>query len=163
MVYFQTKILIWVNFGMPYIGKRWYSLWPSVIFHGHLGYSMVIWYILCSFGTFFPVLVSCTKKNLATLSRVQGDQIGRIFPLLCRSFSLGHFLKLCTQEAQKCRNRVFAKSNVFFKRGGSFGPRFGRFFPRNRLVTLIATDNAFLQSAGRLPKRSHSAKLHDAA
>jgi hypothetical protein len=28
---------------------------------------MTIWYILCSFGPFFPVLVSCTKKNLATL------------------------------------------------------------------------------------------------
>jgi hypothetical protein len=28
---------------------------------------MTIWYIFCSFGTFFPVLVSCTKKNLATL------------------------------------------------------------------------------------------------
>jgi hypothetical protein len=27
---------------------------------------MTIWSILCSFGTFFPVLVSCTKKNLAT-------------------------------------------------------------------------------------------------
>jgi hypothetical protein len=25
-----------------------------------------MWYILCSVGTFFPVLVSCTKKNLAT-------------------------------------------------------------------------------------------------
>jgi hypothetical protein len=24
---------------------------------------------LCAFGTFFPVLVSCTKKNLATLQR----------------------------------------------------------------------------------------------
>jgi hypothetical protein len=28
---------------------------------------MTIWYILYSFGTFSPVLVSCTKKNLATL------------------------------------------------------------------------------------------------
>jgi hypothetical protein len=28
---------------------------------------MTIWYILYSFGDFFPVLVSCTKKNLATL------------------------------------------------------------------------------------------------
>jgi hypothetical protein len=27
---------------------------------------MAVWYILWSFG-FFPVLVSCTKKNLATL------------------------------------------------------------------------------------------------
>jgi hypothetical protein len=30
-----------------------------------MGYSMTIWYILCSFGTFF------TKKNLATLRRSQ--------------------------------------------------------------------------------------------
>jgi hypothetical protein len=28
---------------------------------------MTIWYILCSLVTFFPVLVSCNKKNLATL------------------------------------------------------------------------------------------------
>jgi hypothetical protein len=40
---------------------------PFGIFYGHLGYFMTIWYTLCSFGTFFPVLVSCTKKNLATL------------------------------------------------------------------------------------------------
>jgi hypothetical protein len=44
------------------------------IFYDHLEYNvnileffMTIWYILCSFGTLFPVLVSCTKKNLATL------------------------------------------------------------------------------------------------
>jgi hypothetical protein len=42
---------------------------PFGIFYGHLGYFMVIWYILCSFGTFFRVLVTCTEKNLATLSR----------------------------------------------------------------------------------------------
>jgi hypothetical protein len=30
---------------------------------------MTIWYILGSFGTLFPVLVTCTKKNLATLAR----------------------------------------------------------------------------------------------
>jgi hypothetical protein len=28
---------------------------------------MTIWYMLCSFGTFFPTLVSCAKTNLATL------------------------------------------------------------------------------------------------
>jgi hypothetical protein len=28
---------------------------------------MTTGYILCSFGTFFTVLVSCAKKNLATL------------------------------------------------------------------------------------------------
>jgi hypothetical protein len=28
---------------------------------------MANWYILVSFGTFFPVLLCCNKKNLATL------------------------------------------------------------------------------------------------
>jgi hypothetical protein len=45
--------------------------------YAHLGYftdisdtlPITLWYILCSFGTFFLVLVSCTKKNLATLLR----------------------------------------------------------------------------------------------
>jgi hypothetical protein len=32
---------------------------------------MTIWYILYSFGTFFPVLVSCTDKNLATLVQIE--------------------------------------------------------------------------------------------
>jgi hypothetical protein len=35
---------------------------------------MAIWYILWSFGTFFPVLVFCTKKNLATLFPVAALQ-----------------------------------------------------------------------------------------
>jgi hypothetical protein len=30
---------------------------------------MYNWYILCSFGKFFPVLVSCAMKNLATLPK----------------------------------------------------------------------------------------------
>jgi hypothetical protein len=34
---------------------------------------MAVWYISCSFGTFFPVLVSCTKKNLATLAKSASD------------------------------------------------------------------------------------------
>jgi hypothetical protein len=29
---------------------------------GHWGYIMTIWHILCSFGTFFSVWVSFTKK-----------------------------------------------------------------------------------------------------
>jgi hypothetical protein len=65
MVYFQ--IPIWVNFGGPKIGKCRHILWPFGILYGHLGSFMTIWHILCSFGTFFPVLVLCTKKNLATL------------------------------------------------------------------------------------------------
>jgi hypothetical protein len=44
------------------------------IFYDYLQYFtdiwdlfMTIWDILCSFGTLFPVLVSCTKKNLPSL------------------------------------------------------------------------------------------------
>jgi hypothetical protein len=37
-----------------------YILRPFRIYYGHLVYFMAIWYI-------FPVLVCCTKKNLATL------------------------------------------------------------------------------------------------
>jgi hypothetical protein len=55
---------------------------------------MTIWYILGSFETFLSVLVSCSKKNLATLmpgtalaimwsesfeASEQGDQNGRNF------------------------------------------------------------------------------------
>jgi hypothetical protein len=65
MVCFETK--------NPKLGKFFRALdwkmffWPFGLFYGNLGYFMCIWYILYSFGTFFPVLVSCTKKNLATL------------------------------------------------------------------------------------------------
>jgi hypothetical protein len=38
----------------------WSILRPIGIFYGHLVYFLVVWYI-------FPVLVCCTKKNLATL------------------------------------------------------------------------------------------------
>jgi hypothetical protein len=62
-VFFKTKIPIWVNF----VGHLWYSLWQLGLFYVRLGHFMTIWCILCSFGTFFRFLVSCTKKNLATL------------------------------------------------------------------------------------------------
>jgi hypothetical protein len=64
---FKPKMPNWENFSEPQIGKCWNILWPFGIFYGFLGYFVTIWYILCSFGTFFPVLVSCSKKNLATL------------------------------------------------------------------------------------------------
>jgi hypothetical protein len=72
MVYFQTK--------NPNLGKFWRALnWTMVIyfmaiwngiFFYHLVHFVFIWYILGSFVFIwyhFPVLVSCTKKNLATL------------------------------------------------------------------------------------------------
>jgi hypothetical protein len=64
---FKPKIQSWEKFSRPQIGKCWYILWPYGIFDGYLGYFVNIRYMLCSVGTFFPVLVSCTKKNLATL------------------------------------------------------------------------------------------------
>jgi hypothetical protein len=45
----------------------WNILWISGIF-------LTIWYILCSFDTIFPVLVTRTKKNLATLGGSTGGK-----------------------------------------------------------------------------------------
>jgi hypothetical protein len=67
MVCFQTK--------NRNLGKFWKSLDRKMLIYfmaywnifRTFGIIMTIWYILCSFGTLFPVLVSCTKKNLATL------------------------------------------------------------------------------------------------
>jgi hypothetical protein len=70
MVCFQTK--------NPNLGEFWRALdWKMLI------YFMATWNILWTFGVFydllvhfvsiwyiFPVLVSCTKKNLATLVRL---------------------------------------------------------------------------------------------
>jgi hypothetical protein len=59
---FKPKIPILVNFGGLYLD------WKMLL------YFMAIWDIYdhlvhsCSFGTFFPVLVYCVKKNLATLA-----------------------------------------------------------------------------------------------
>jgi hypothetical protein len=64
---FRPKIRIWVNFGGSCNGRCWYSLWTLRLLYGHLVYFVVIWYI-------FPVLVCCTKKNLA--SPVHPKKIG---------------------------------------------------------------------------------------
>jgi hypothetical protein len=59
MVYFQTKNPNSGKFGHSCNGRFWYILWPFDKFSARLAYFVVIWYI-------FPVLVHCTKKNLAT-------------------------------------------------------------------------------------------------
>jgi hypothetical protein len=66
MVCFQTKIPIWVNFGGSCNGKARCILRPFGVFYCNWKYLMVVWYILSSFGIFFPVLVFCAKKNPAT-------------------------------------------------------------------------------------------------
>jgi hypothetical protein len=65
---FKPKISIWVNFGRSCNGKSWYILRPLGVFYRYWKYLMAIWYILSSIGIFVPVLLLCTKKNLATLS-----------------------------------------------------------------------------------------------
>jgi hypothetical protein len=68
MVYFQTKnrtlgqfwrALQWKT--IVYFVDIWSILRPFDILFGHLVYFVVIWYI-------FPLLVNCTKINLATLA-----------------------------------------------------------------------------------------------
>jgi hypothetical protein len=61
---FKPKLSIWGNFGGSCNGSCWYILWPFDLFYGHLVYFFATLYI---YGIFFPVLVCCTKKNLATL------------------------------------------------------------------------------------------------
>jgi hypothetical protein len=62
MVYFQTK--------NPNLGESWRALdWKMLV------YFTAIWDILRPFGAFFPVLVSCTKKNLATLLNIMPEMI----------------------------------------------------------------------------------------
>jgi uncharacterized membrane protein YiaA len=50
--------------------RCWSILRPFGLFYGYLVYFVTLWYIFSLFGTFFPVLVYCTMKNLATLVRV---------------------------------------------------------------------------------------------
>jgi hypothetical protein len=54
------------------LGKFWSAFDWKMFIHfiatcNILGYFMTIWYILYSFGILFPVLVSWTKKNLASM------------------------------------------------------------------------------------------------
>jgi hypothetical protein len=44
------------------MGKCLYILWPFGICYGYLGYFMTIWYILCSFGTFFRFWYRVPRK-----------------------------------------------------------------------------------------------------
>jgi hypothetical protein len=52
----------WRVIAMEYLGM----FLTILLFYCYWKYFMAIWYILWSFGIFFPILVFCTKKNLAT-------------------------------------------------------------------------------------------------
>jgi hypothetical protein len=76
MVYFQTK--------NHYLGKFWKVLqWKMLVFCIYFVYFAAKWYILIvicyilsPFGTFFPILVRCTDKNLATLLSTKPEDVG---------------------------------------------------------------------------------------
>jgi hypothetical protein len=63
---FDIYIYIYVNLVGIYIFK---SIW-YIYFYGHLAYFMSIWYIMLVIWYRFPILVSCTKSNQATLLSV---------------------------------------------------------------------------------------------
>jgi hypothetical protein len=66
---FNPKIPIWVNFGGSSNGRCWYILWPYGLYYCDLVYYVDIWYLhIMVIWYIFPVLVCCTKKNLAILS-----------------------------------------------------------------------------------------------
>jgi hypothetical protein len=77
MLYFQARI---PNLGafcrmfqwkmLVYFMSIWYILQPFGIFYSRLVYFTAVWYIFWLFGIFFPVLVCCSKKNLATLAKL---------------------------------------------------------------------------------------------
>jgi hypothetical protein len=83
MVCFQTqnpnlgqfwRVLQWMM--LVYVMTIWSILQPLEIVYGHLEY-------LWSFGIFFPVLVCCTKKNLATLFLKRNSVLELAKPDLC--------------------------------------------------------------------------------
>jgi hypothetical protein len=59
--YFHTQNPTLGKFWRVLERKLWHTyLWPFLIFYAHLVYFVVLWFI-------FPVLLCCTKKDLATL------------------------------------------------------------------------------------------------
>jgi hypothetical protein len=68
MVYFQTKNHNLGKFLKVLQLQILVFFWPFCLFYGQTVYFTEIWYILWSPGIFFPVLVCCTDKNLATLA-----------------------------------------------------------------------------------------------
>jgi hypothetical protein len=63
------------------------------IFYVHLINFPAIWYIYPPFGTFFPVLVCCTKKNLATLEQGVSKQTPSLFTYFVTIANINHCLR----------------------------------------------------------------------
>jgi hypothetical protein len=50
------------------------------IFYGRLVYFMTTRCVMCSYGIYFPILVCCAKKNLATLIKTEKKHASRRKP-----------------------------------------------------------------------------------
>jgi hypothetical protein len=67
---FIPKMLIFCTFYWSWDGKFWCFSWPFKLLFWYMYICcayMAIWYFCGHFGIFSPILVCCTKKNLATL------------------------------------------------------------------------------------------------
>jgi hypothetical protein len=115
------------------------------IFYGHLVSFKAIWYILWSFGIYFPVLVCCSKKNLTTLifslgiRRSVPVQVSRVYIQICRYTNTYMYILSNSNLAQQidsfyvqCRNMQYVKTAgtsetskvqiYFMNKGGDFSP-----------------------------------------
>jgi hypothetical protein len=97
MVYFQTK--------NSNLGKFWRALqWKMIVYLMGFGpilrpfdtfWGHLVYFVVPKLVDFFPVLVFCTKKNLATLTQVEQPKT----PQECFFCSAKEFLKLWTDTA----------------------------------------------------------------
>jgi hypothetical protein len=62
MVYFPTKIPIWLNFGRPYVVGIFMAILSILRTYGMYTYLTAIWCILRSFGIFFQFRYVVPRK-----------------------------------------------------------------------------------------------------
>jgi hypothetical protein len=97
------------------------------LFFAVLVYFMAIWYVCCHFGTFFTILVFCTKKNLASL---------------VYSISKLDIFYRCTSFVKKREKALIARNSF----GGKFGTKNSSSIFADFLQTSI-TDRGIFVSA----------------
>jgi hypothetical protein len=133
------------------LGKSWRALECKMLMYfmavlnilQTFGIFMTIGYIFCSFGTFFPVLVSCTRKSLATLIQWSPFYIFwtfeplKFFRIFFSSFILHASGSLATDQGDRI-GRIFAHwATVYFLQfyileNYRSRPIWGLLFPRKK-------------------------------
>jgi hypothetical protein len=117
---FQTKNPIWLNLdGLAMEDVDIFNL-PFGLFCGNSVYFVAIWYTYVRYGylvIFFPVLVFCTQKNLATLApmRMQTSGSSRPSVMLHRRFNERFELKFGrTRILGAIKNKRFLMMEIKF-------------------------------------------------